>query len=678
MLLEHILHSSLHHLWAHPGDLAASLLVLFLSYTLINELVSYKRQLPGFGIPPVLPLVGNLHQLRSDAAQQYRQWSKRYGSVFQIRLGNVPVLVINSAASAKVIFGHNSQATASRPELYTFHKLVSNTAGTTIGTAPYNESLIRRRKGAASALNRPSVESYIPHLDLETQDFVKEILKYGNSGKSFINPVSLVQRLSLSLALTLNWGTRITSQSDELFSEITHVEVEISRFRSTTDNLQDYIPLLRLIPFSFGKRKAAEYRRRRDRYLAKLNGDLDKRIQNGTHQPCIQANVLMDKETKLNNVELTSISLTMLSGGFETFTAVMTWSIALLATRPDIQQKAIKEIRKMYNDRNPLCDAKDDQKCLYVAGIVRESLRYFTVLRLSLPRSTNKEFTYEGKTVPVGTTVFLNSWACNMDPELWEDPEEYRPERWLEHPSHPVFTFGLGYRMCAGSLLAYRELYLTFMRMLSAFEIESEGPIETHPVKGVNDLTSLVSMPREYRVRFVPRDESVLAHSQTTDAACNIQPVIITNTQWHNSWLSCGCDSGTCLPTGVSGGPGCGPPDTLQVTFYQPPPSDHTLTCYANDPGSVPAQAIPGGTYNCRSGGRRFFFDVEGVQASNFTGMASVVFTEPSYPCAEGSYDVTYEGSFALDCGWDAHRNMTCVQQEEFVELPVVALDGPY
>ena len=201
----------------------------------------------------------------------------------------------------------------------------------------------------------------------------------------------MVQRLSLSLAVTLNWGRRITSQDGELFSEITHVEVEISRFRSTTDNLQDYIPLLRLIPFSYGKRKAAEYRRRRDRYLDELNSDLDRRMKDGSYRPCIQANVLLDKEAKLDSVELTSISLTMLSGGFETFTAVMSWSIALLATRPDIQDKAIKEIRAMYGQNNPLCDAKDDQKCLYIAGIVRESLRYATSASLVIEYSKLNE-----------------------------------------------------------------------------------------------------------------------------------------------------------------------------------------------------------------------------------------------------------------------------------------------
>ncbi|KAL4894777.1 hypothetical protein BDV59DRAFT_174944 [Aspergillus ambiguus] len=123
---------------------------------------------------------------------------------------------------------------------------------------------------------------------------------------------------------------------------------------------------------------------------------------------------------------------------------------------------------------------------------------------------------------------------------------------------------------------------------------------------------------------------TIQAYVQAID--CDIQPTVVTNLAWHNSWLSCGCDSGTCLTSAVSGGPGCGPPDTLNVTFYEPTPMDDTLTCYIADPGSVPAQAIPGGTYNCRSGGRRFGFDVDGIMASDFVGNASLIYTEPSYP----------------------------------------------
>jgi 3-hydroxyphenylacetate 6-hydroxylase len=253
--------------------------------------------------------------------------------------------------------------------------VLSNTAGTTIGTSPYSDSLKRRRKGAASALNRPSIQTYIPHLDLESKDFIAELLRYGRAGAQPVDPLPMIQRLSLSLALTLNWGVRMDSQESPLFAEITHVEEEVSRFRSTTGNLQDYIPLLRLNPFSFGSKRAVEMRDRRDVYLKALNKGLEERMEKGTHHPCIQANVILDKEAKLNNEELTSISLTMLSGGLDTVTTLLQWSVALLAQRQDIQQKARDAIDEFYSIDEPLCDALDDQKCRYVVALVRECLR---------------------------------------------------------------------------------------------------------------------------------------------------------------------------------------------------------------------------------------------------------------------------------------------------------------
>ncbi|TKA79349.1 3-hydroxyphenylacetate 6-hydroxylase [Cryomyces minteri] len=500
----------LHH---SARTLAASILLVPIVYVVANEYVRYAARIAKFRGPPGLPLIGNIADIRVNAAEKYRQWAETYGDVYQIQLGNIPVIVVNSADAARKIFGQNSQALSSRPVFYTFHKVLSNTAGTTIGTSPFSDSLKRRRKGAASALNKPSVATYIDHLDVETKDFVREGLLQGQAGKIGVDPMPMIQRLSLSLALTLNWGTRLTSSDDAMFHEITEVEEEISRFRSTTGNLQDYIPLLRLNPFSFGSKKAREMRDRRDVYLTKLNRDLEDRMAKGTHKPCIQANVIMDKEANLNKEELTSISLTMLSGGLDTVTTLVAWSIALLAQRTDVQEKAIEAIRELYREDQPLCDAEDDQKCAYVVALVRECLRYYTVLRLALPRASVKLITYNNIPIPSGTTIFLNAWACNMDPTVHRDPAVFRPERWLETPDAPLFTYGLGYRMCAGSLLANRELYLVFLRMISAFEIVKGSDVDVDPVRGSADPTSLVTMPKRYEVVFRPRNEALLSEA---------------------------------------------------------------------------------------------------------------------------------------------------------------------
>lgn len=117
---------------------------------------------------------------------------------------------------------------------------------------------------------------------------MEDLLRWGEEGRVALDPLPLIQRLSLSLVLTINWGVRLRSHEDPLFREIVAVEEELNRFRSTVGNLQDHVPLLRLNPFSATSVRAREMRHRRDRYLSRLNADLAEKVRKGTDRPCIQ------------------------------------------------------------------------------------------------------------------------------------------------------------------------------------------------------------------------------------------------------------------------------------------------------------------------------------------------------------------------------------------------------
>lgn len=223
-------------------------------------------------------------------------------------------------------------------------------------------------------MNRPAVATYIPQLDRETRVFISEALRDGDFGKSGVNPMPLFLRMNMSIGLTLHWGMRMESQND-LFHEIVHVEDTISNFRSTTGNLQDYIPLLRLNPWNSASKQARDMKIRRDTYMATLDKDLDDRIAKGTHKPCIRANVLVDKEAQLNNLKLSSLNLTLLAAGLDTMNSAVSWGIGLLATRQDIQEKTLAAIRQIYAEDNPLCNAADDQSCQYLMAVIKEILR---------------------------------------------------------------------------------------------------------------------------------------------------------------------------------------------------------------------------------------------------------------------------------------------------------------
>jgi 3-hydroxyphenylacetate 6-hydroxylase len=102
--------------------LLVSILIPIL-YVVGNEYIRYSRRIKGFGGPPNWPLVGNIPDIKYNAAEKYREWSKQFGAVYQIQLGNEPVIVVNSAEAARKLFGGNSQALSSRPVFWTFHKV---------------------------------------------------------------------------------------------------------------------------------------------------------------------------------------------------------------------------------------------------------------------------------------------------------------------------------------------------------------------------------------------------------------------------------------------------------------------------------------------------------------------------------------------------------------------------
>jgi 3-hydroxyphenylacetate 6-hydroxylase len=108
----------------HPlRSLLVLILTIPISYIVANEFTRYSRRVRGFSGPTNWPLVGNIPDIKYNAAEKYREWSKQFGAVYQIQLGNEPVIVVNSAEAARKIFGGNSQALSSRPVFWTFHKV---------------------------------------------------------------------------------------------------------------------------------------------------------------------------------------------------------------------------------------------------------------------------------------------------------------------------------------------------------------------------------------------------------------------------------------------------------------------------------------------------------------------------------------------------------------------------
>ena len=94
----------------------------------------------------------------------------------------------------------------------------------------------------------------------------------------------------------------------------------------------------------------------------------------------------------------------------------MAWGIIFLAHHPEIQEKAFEEIKKSHALDN---DPFENGKVPYVDAVTKELGRYYTILRLAMPKEVTAPVVYNGVTIPKGTMVILNSWACNRGKLLY-------------------------------------------------------------------------------------------------------------------------------------------------------------------------------------------------------------------------------------------------------------------
>ncbi|KUL81932.1 hypothetical protein ZTR_10351 [Talaromyces verruculosus] len=362
--------------------------------------------------------------------------------------------------------------------------------------------------------------------DLETYDLISDVYVNSKDGKELeIRPY--IQRLALNTTLTLCYGIRMRGVYDELLQEILEVGSAISLLRSASENYQDYIPILRYLPGNKKTELAKSLRRRRDKYLSFLLNMVRDRIRRGTDKPCVAAAILKGEETRLTDVEVSSICLSLVSGGFETIPATLASCIGSLATETGqiFQQRAYEDIRRYYSNLEDIfLESFVEEKVPYVNALVKEAERYYTASAMNLPRKTTVDIAWDnGVIIPAKTMVLVNLQAANHDVgHFGDDADVFNPERWLEHPENipversiqglPHMSFGAGARACSGQLVANRVIYTALVRLLGSYHIvaSEEFPPNTHYADYNAIKSALVAIPRDFKVKLIPRDESEL------------------------------------------------------------------------------------------------------------------------------------------------------------------------
>ena len=178
----------------------------------------------------------------------------------------------------------------------------------------------------------------------------------------------------------------------------------------------------------------------------------------------------------------------LILAGTDTSAATLEWAMTLLLNHPEVLKKAKAEL-DIQVGKERLMEESDLPKLPYLQNIIFETLRLFPVAPLLVPHMSSDYCQIGGFDIPGGTLLLINAWALHRDPQVWEDPTSFLPERFDngERENYKLVPFGLGRRACPGAGLAQRVVGLALGSLIQCYEWKTIGDttIDTTEGKGL-------------------------------------------------------------------------------------------------------------------------------------------------------------------------------------------------
>lgn len=191
--------------------------------------------------------------------------------------------------------------------------------------------------------------------------------------------------------------------------------------------------------------------------------------------------------------------------GSETTSSTIEWALTELLSNPESLNKAKAELAQAVGaDRT--FEEDDIDNLPYLKAVIKETLRLHPPIPFLVPRRAMEDTNFQGYHIPKDTQVLVNAWAIGRDPEVWDEPWSFKPERFLgstvdyKGQNYELIPFGAGRRMCAGVPLAHRMLHLILGSLLHQFdwELDCKEEIDMNDRMGitVRKAEPLIAVPK--------------------------------------------------------------------------------------------------------------------------------------------------------------------------------------
>nr|GME00444.1 angelicin synthase-like [Ipomoea batatas] len=432
--------------------------------------------------PLGFPVVGYLPFLRPNLHHQFTDLARKYGPIFKLQLGSRLVVVINSPSIAKqVVRDHDTVFANHDPPIAA---IVGTYGCRDIAFAPSGTYWRDIRKMLSSANLRACYE----HRREEVRKAIRVVRS--RIGEP-VNIGELASSTELNVVARMIWGSTLGSD-EEKNEKIGGVFRELmGKFVDTfaEPNISDFFPWLARFDLQGIEAKMEGMRNAVDNILepiikegVRVVSEKSGSVSNGDEKKDFLQILLELKERddagrSLDFQAIKAMLLDIVIGGTDTTATMVEWVMTTLLDNPEIMKKVQKELEDIVGINN-VVEEVHLPKLSYLDAIVKETFRLYPALPLLVPRCPTQTTQVGGYTIPKGTKVFLNMYAIHRDPQLWDNPLKFRPERFLDQTSgldytgndHRFLPFGSGRRICAGIPLAEKMLIYILSSLLHSFD----------------------------------------------------------------------------------------------------------------------------------------------------------------------------------------------------------------
>merc|ERR1719469_156354 len=402
-----------------------------------------------------LPLIGNLPLLASgDPASDFEKLFKPYATkgIYSIWMGDKLAVVHNDPEFDRVM------ETNARPKTEA-EQQINYAAGRCEGIHSAKGPQWKKvRNVLVGDLLRTNVlnEQILPIQDREGRLFIKEVMAKYNGKVCGPRMLLKVTAMNTSLQTVLgakldyedlgeyqpdtdDWTKYGKANFEKTLSGPAQKAFWFFRYIDQTfvclavQNARDVFPqpLKALIPRPPEFQTFFEMAKERDRLWNEILKEHRDTLDVDNPRDWVDRLLGMQERHKLTDPELIGVLMDTVIATSDTFIALIEWILAFVCDRPDVQRKLQAELDKVVGpDR--LVEARDQLNCPYYGAFIKEILRIRPITPINPPRRAIVDTKLAGYDIPKDTWIFQHWGSMFKREDLWKDPEEFRPERWLE------------------------------------------------------------------------------------------------------------------------------------------------------------------------------------------------------------------------------------------------------